>query len=120
MMEQQRIVLVEDDTTIGSSLTRVLNADWDVVWVEDSASGVAAVDDSTALVLLDLGLPDVDGVETCRQLSDRWPTLPIIILTARRNEVDVVVGLNAGAIDYVVKPFRLGELKARIQAQLRR
>ena len=73
-----------------------------------------------ALVLLDLGLPDLDGVEVCRRLRAEDPTVPIVILTARHAEVDVVLGLDAGADDYVTKPFRLAELLARVRAHLRR
>ncbi len=66
--------------------------------------------------MLDLGLPDGDGVQVCRRLRARFPVVPILILTARDAEVDVVVGLDAGADDYVAKPFRVGELLARLRA----
>jgi DNA-binding response OmpR family regulator len=71
-------------------------------------------------VLLDLGLPDMDGVDVCSQLRALTPSATIVILTARTDEIDVVVGLDAGADDYVTKPFRLGELLARVRAHLRR
>ena len=71
------------------------------------------------VVILDLGLPDVDGVDLCREFRTAAPNVAIIVLTARQEEVDVVVGLDAGADDYVTKPFRLAELLARIRAQLR-
>jgi DNA-binding response OmpR family regulator len=71
-------------------------------------------------VLLDLGLPDIDGVEVCRRLRALYPQATIVILTARSDEIDVVIGLDAGADDYLVKPFRLAELLARIRAHLRR
>ncbi len=71
------------------------------------------------LVLLDLTLPDVDGLDVCRKIRADHPDLPIIMLTARAEEMDVIVGLNAGADDYVAKPFRLAELVARIRARLR-
>ena len=71
------------------------------------------------LVLLDLTLPDIDGLDVCRKIRLDHPDLPIIMLTARAEEMDVIVGLNAGADDYVAKPFRLAELVARIRARLR-
>jgi DNA-binding response OmpR family regulator len=74
----------------------------------------------TVLVLLDLGLPDIDGIEVCRRLRTARPQLAILILTARDQELDVVAGLDAGADDYLVKPFRLAELLARVRAHLRR
>jgi DNA-binding response OmpR family regulator len=72
------------------------------------------------LVLLDLGLPDGDGIDVCRALLTQQPALPIIILTARDTEIDVVFGLDSGAVDYVTKPFRLAELSARVRTHLRR
>jgi DNA-binding response OmpR family regulator len=79
----------------------------------------AAATNAVDLVLLDLTLPDVDGLEVCRSLRSEHPALPIVMLTARSDEVDVVVGLDAGADDYIAKPFRVGELVARIRARLR-
>jgi DNA-binding response OmpR family regulator len=72
------------------------------------------------LVILDLGLPDIEGLEVCRRLRERRPDLAILILTARDHELDIVSGLDAGADDYLVKPFRLSELLARIRSHLRR
>src|SRR4051812_49771327 len=72
------------------------------------------------MVLLDLGLPDLDGVEVCRQLRATSPGTVLVVLTARTDEMDVVVGLEAGADDYLTKPFRFGELLARIRAPRRR
>ena len=71
-------------------------------------------------MILDLGLPDVDGLEVCRRLRAARPDLAILILTARDHELDIVAGLDAGADDYLVKPFRLSELLARIRSHLRR
>jgi DNA-binding response OmpR family regulator len=119
-----RILLVEDDERIGASLQRALNSSgYEVLWVTTGREAIAAAaagDDQPHLVLLDLGLPDVDGLEVCRRLQRHWPELDVIMLTARDDELDVVVGLDAGAVDYVTKPFRLSELLARIRAQLRR
>ena len=72
------------------------------------------------LVILDLGLPDIDGIEVCRRLRAARPELAILILSARDQEFDIVAGLDAGADDYLVKPFRLSELLARVRAHLRR
>ena len=72
------------------------------------------------LVVLDLGLPGMDGLEVCRRLRQRFPALPVLMLTARADELDTVVGLDAGADDYLTKPFRLAELLARLRALLRR
>jgi DNA-binding response OmpR family regulator len=113
------IWLVEDDPSIGAGLVRTLEAEGhSVEW----ATGVAEVEALTGdpdLLLLDLGLPDGDGLDVCRTLSERHPQMRTIILTARTGEIDVVLGLDAGAIDYIAKPFSLSELLARIRAQLR-
>jgi DNA-binding response OmpR family regulator len=117
-----RILLVEDDSTIGEVLTASLRSHaYDVFWEQTGADGlVRAGTDAVDLVLLDLGLPDLDGVEVCRQLRRIQPGCVLIMLTARAAEMDVVVGLEAGADDYLVKPVRLTELHARIRAHLRR
>ena len=70
-------------------------------------------------MLLDLTLPDIDGLDVCRKLRADIPDLPIVMLTARAEEMDVIVGLGAGADDYIAKPFRLAELIARVRARLR-
>jgi DNA-binding response OmpR family regulator len=115
------ILLVEDDERISEPLVRILTAEgFEVTHVD---CGVAALDSVARglpdLVLLDLTLPDIDGLDVCRKLRSTSPQLPIVMLTARSDEVDVIVGLNAGADDYVAKPFRLAELVARIRARLR-
>jgi DNA-binding response OmpR family regulator len=118
----ERILIVEDDERIGSTLLRALLGNgYEAVWERVGLSALdAAAGERPDLVLLDLGLPDVDGLEVCRRLHLRDPTVDIIMLTARDEELDVVVGLDAGAIDYITKPFKLAELMARIRAQLRR
>ncbi|MEL6891974.1 MAG: response regulator transcription factor [Actinomycetota bacterium] len=115
------VLLVEDDERISEPLVRVLRTEeLDVVHVD---AGQPALDQVAVavpdLVLLDLTLPDIDGLDICRRLRAEHPTLPIIMLTARAEEMDVIVGLGAGADDYVAKPFRLAELVARIKARLR-
>jgi DNA-binding response OmpR family regulator len=92
-----------------------------VSWQRTGSSAlVQAGTEAVDLVLLDLGLPDVDGVDLCRSLRRRHPQCVIVILTARQDEMDVIVGLESGADDYLTKPFRLTELLARVRAHLRR
>lgn len=112
------VLLVEDDAAVGSSLVDGLGVHGiEVEWVTTGKAALAATPGD--LVLLDLGLPDMDGLDVCRELRGRGNT-PIIVLTARGEETDRVVGLELGADDYVVKPFGLRELVARIRAVTRR
>src|SRR4051812_22247350 len=120
-MAAAAILLVEDDDAIASGLVRVLDSQgFGVHRLRRGGPAPAAVDEGTGLVILDLGLPDVDGLQVCRKLRAAHPGLAILILTARDQELDVVAGLDAGADDYLVKPFRLSELLARVRAHLRR
>ncbi len=114
-----RLLIVEDDAGIRSGLVRALtNAGYDCA---ASASAAAARQaDRPDLVLLDLGLPDGDGMDLALEFQTRWPLVPIIMVTARTDEMDVVAGLDTGAVDYITKPFRLAELLARVRTQLRR
>ena len=116
------LLVVEDDENIGRLLQGALTANGHaVVWQRTGGSALAeAARQTFDLVLLDLGLPDVDGVEVCRDLRMRQPHTVIVMLTARREEMDVVVGLEAGADDYLTKPFGRTELLARVRAHLRR
>jgi len=115
-----RIVLVEDDLAISEPLTRALTREgYEVHWCGTGLEGVEAAGRSE-LVILDLGLPDIDGIEVARRIRESGLFVPILMLTARADEVDLVVGLDAGADDYVTKPFRLAELLARVRALMRR
>lgn len=122
-MDSERILVVEDDDSIATGLCRALTANGYIA--ERVGSGQAALDrlaiiPNVDLVLLDLGLPDMDGIDVCRAIRTVDTVLPIVMLTARSEEIDVVVGLDAGAVDYLAKPLRLAELIARIRVQLRR
>ena len=109
---------MEDDRSIAEPLVAGLERQgYQAVWVETGADALNA--DPVDLVLLDLGLPDLDGQVVCRRLRDR-SDVPIIVLTARSDEIDRVALLELGADDYVVKPFGFRELVARIRAVLRR
>ena len=113
-----RVLLVEDEEPIAEPLaTGLRRAGFDVTWVANAADAVAAPEHD--LVLLDLRLPDRDGYEVCRELRAR-SRVPIIVISARGDEVDRVVGLELGADDYLVKPFGFRELLARINAVTRR
>jgi DNA-binding response OmpR family regulator len=116
------VLLVEDDTGNAVPLSRALQREGhEVVVVGDGHSALARADDEEVdLLVLDLGLPEMDGLDVCRRLRRVRPDVPVLMLTARTDEVDFVVGLDAGADDYVAKPFRLAELLARVRALLRR
>lgn len=118
-----RLLLVEDDSAIAEPLSRALGREGYSVTRASrgmDAVSIAADPEPVDVVILDLGLPDIDGLEVARRMRKGGLECPILILTARADEVDAVVGLDAGADDYVTKPFRLGELQARIRALLRR
>jgi DNA-binding response OmpR family regulator len=116
-----KILIVDDDQLLQRSLTYRLKAEGYTVLTATTSSQalVLARQSQPDLVLLDIGLPDRDGLETAR-LLDRELKLPLIFLTARTQESDVVIGLELGAEDYIAKPFRMGELLARIRVVLRR
>jgi len=115
------VLVVEDDALIASSLVRALEANgYDARTTGSVADAVRSLDaEPPDLVLLDLGLPDGDGSEVAIHAAREHPTIPVIVLTARDSELDVVLSLEAGAVDYVTKPFRLAELLARIASHLR-
>ena len=117
-----RILLVEDDPLLSDSTARALRSQG---WVVDCTErgepvAVSVRQDPYDLLILDVGLAGIDGFETLRRVRAQGSDLPVLMLTARTDEVDFVVGLDAGADDYVGKPFRLAELLARVRALLRR
>jgi len=117
-----RVLLVEDDPILGQGLMAGLGqAGYTVDWLEDGASADAALQDETFdLVVLDLGLPRLPGLEVLANLRRRGNEVPVLILTARDAVDDRVAGLDGGADDYLVKPFDLDELTARLRALQRR
>ena len=116
-----RILIVEDEPRFASFLDKGLSANGYTTKVAPDGRTATAVadDDDFDLVVLDLGLPDIDGIEVLRTLRRQGVSLPVIILTARDDTRDKVSGLDAGASDYITKPFSLEELLARVRARLR-
>ena len=116
------VLLAEDDESISEPLSRALRREgYHVDVTADGPSTLErALNDGIDLIVLDIGLPVLDGLEVCRRVRAEGHGVPVLILTARADEVDTVVGLDAGADDYVTKPFRLAELLARVRALLRR
>jgi DNA-binding response OmpR family regulator len=116
------LLVVEDDEAIAEPLVRALVREGHDV--AHAASGEAALEMATAsppeVVVLDVGLPGIDGIEVCRRLIEHRPRPAILMLTARSSELDEVLGLDAGADDYLTKPFTLSVLAARVRALLRR
>ena len=124
--DKPRLLIVEDDEGIRVPLARALEREGYVV--DGVATGEEALvraardgdGDEPDLVIIDVGLPGIDGLEVCRRIRARRPAVPILFLTAQDRELDVVDGLDAGADDYVTKPFGVSELLARVRAHLRR
>ncbi|MFP3714857.1 response regulator transcription factor [Isoptericola variabilis] len=114
------VLLAEDDPAIAEPLARALTREGYDVVVQGTGQGAIENATTADIVVLDLGLPDMDGLDVARELRGSGLAVPILVLTARADEVDLVVGLDAGADDYVTKPFRLAELLARVRALLRR
>lgn len=122
MVIEKKILLVDDDATLRQSLSEQLRLHEEFAVIE-ADSGKAALDSAKSgqfdIVLLDVGLPDIDGREVCRMLRRVGVAAPIIMLTGADSEADTILGLDAGANDYVAKPFKVGVLLARIRSQLR-
>ncbi|MEM6338255.1 MAG: response regulator transcription factor, partial [Bacteroidota bacterium] len=116
------LLLVEDDAELAGLVRRHFeDAGYTVRHAETGPAGLYAVEERVPdLVLLDVMLPELDGMEVCRRLRAEHPLLYVIMLTARSSEIDRVVGLEVGADDYVTKPFSLQELQARVRSALRR
>ncbi len=116
-----KILIIEDEPRIAAFVSRGFeSAGYDIAVVDDGAEGlVAALTGDADLVLLDVGLPTMDGFEVLRELRSRGSTIPVIMLTARSSTRDTVEGLDSGANDYVPKPFTFEELLARVRSRLR-
>lgn len=117
-----RLLLIEDDQALGEGIhLALIREGYTVDWLRDGARALhALLSESFDLAVLDLGLPRLDGLTVLRRLRDTGSTLPVLILTARDATQDRIAGLDAGADDYLVKPFDVSELKARLRALLRR
>ncbi|WP_028059931.1 response regulator transcription factor [Candidatus Solirubrobacter pratensis] len=117
-----RVLLVEDDHDIAEPLAQALQREgYDVVTAGDGEVALSAlVDAPPDLLILDIGLPGIDGLQVCRRVRELRPLVPILMLTARDGELETIAGLDAGADDYVAKPFGLSVLLARVRAMLRR
>ena len=120
-MSEARILLVEDEESFADALTVGLKREgFEVNWVTDGVSAIEAFESfGPDLILLDVMLPSLSGLDVCRTIRLK-SDVPIIMMTARDSEIDIVVGLEVGADDYVTKPYRLRELVARLRAVLRR
>lgn len=117
----QTILIVEDEPGIADTLTYVLEQEgFATRWVQLAGDAIEVLEqENIAAVLLDIGLPDASGLETCKQVRTRW-NVPILFLTARKEEIDRIIGLEIGADDYISKPFSPREVAARVKAVLRR
>src|SRR5574338_367704 len=117
-----KILIVEDEPAMVAGLRDNFEYEgYDVISAEDGVSGLdKALQDNPDLVVLDVMMPHMSGLDVCKQLKAKRPSVPIIMLTARGQEIDKVVGLELGADDYVTKPFSVRELMARVKAVLRR
>jgi DNA-binding response OmpR family regulator len=119
---KKKILIIEDEKELIDGLKlNLVSEGYDVIWALDGEEGLSkAMKAAPDLILLDIMLPRKDGLEICRELRQQNITIPIIMLTAKSEEVDKVVGLEIGADDYITKPFSVKELLARVRAHLRR
>ena len=116
-----RVLVVDDDPAVRSAVARALRVDYEVSEAEDGADALAQHSSTPAdAIVLDLLMPEVGGLEVCRRLRQRGDAVPVLVVTARDAVDDRVEGLDAGADDYLVKPFAVEELRARVRALLRR
>ncbi|RME83263.1 MAG: DNA-binding response regulator [Caldilineae bacterium] len=120
--QHARILIVEDERAVARGLEYGLKSEgFEVLWAQNGRQALEMTDSHNPdLILLDIRLPDINGFDVCRQLRARGCRQPILMLTARDEEVDKVLGLELGADDYIVKPYSLREVISRIRAQLRR
>jgi two-component system response regulator MprA len=121
-IDRMRVLVVDDDRAVRDALRRVLTLDgYDVQIAEGGAEAIDAVAQAVPdAVVLDIGMPGIDGIEVCERVRRLGNRVPILMLTARVEISDRVAGLDAGADDYLIKPFDVNELKARLRALLRR
>ncbi len=121
-MQPAHILIVEDDPSVAQGLRTGLEREgYAVTWKDTGAEGVHfARDQQPQLIILDVRLPDGSGFDFCRQMRNFGLRQPIMMLTVQRDEIDKILGLEMGADDYLTKPYKLGELRARVRALLRR
>ena len=119
---KEKILIIEDEADLVKGLKlNLVDEGYEVVWAADGREGLRrALEEAPDLVILDIMLPGMNGLEVCRELRQQKSSVPVIMLTAKGEEVDKVVGLEIGADDYMTKPFSVRELLARIKAHLRR
>ena len=120
-MSKARILIIEDDEDIREGVRVLLESeDYDVLEAADGRQGLTLLDDSCDLVILDVMMPGISGIDTCREIRRRHSVVPILFLSAKSQEADKTLGLLSGGDDYLAKPFSYGELTARVKALLRR
>jgi DNA-binding response OmpR family regulator len=122
MAKTNRILLVEDDPEMQRTLLDqlALHEEFDTVAANDGASALEIIgNENFDMILLDVGLPDMDGRDTCRLIRRKGIHTPVIMLTGMDRDADIILGMDAGANDYVIKPFKMGILLARVRAHLR-